>query len=80
MQFLVLIHRNTTAVVLHGYRIVLVYSNFYVGTESGHSLIDRVVYGLVHQMVKTLLADVAYIHRRALAHCLQSFKHLYVTG
>ena len=48
-------------------------------TVASHGLVDRVIYGLVHEVVESLFAYVSDIHGRALAHGLQSFEHLYVT-
>ena len=79
VQLLVLVYRNTTTVVLYGYRLVLVDGNLDVRAIACHSLVDRVVHCLVYEVVKTLLAYVADVHRRALAHCLKSFKNLDIT-
>ena len=70
------IDRDTTAIVDHGNRIVLIDGHLDMGTESRKSLVYRVVDDLIHKMVETLLADVAYIHGRTLADSLQAFKHL----
>ena len=80
VQFLVHIHRNTAAVVFHGDRVVLVDSYLYVGAVTGHSLVDRVVHSLVYEVMKSFLAYVADVHRRAFAHCLKSFEDLNITG
>ena len=48
-------------------------------TIACHRLIDRVINGLVDQMVKALLADVTNVHRRAFTYGFQSLEHLNVT-
>ena len=75
--FLVKIDRDTPPVVLHGDGVVFVYRDLYVGTVTGQCLVYRVVHYFVYQMVQTPHADVADVHGRTFAHCLQSFKHLY---
>ena len=50
-----------------------------MGTVASHGLVDRVVYRLVYQVMQTLLADVADVHCRTLAHGFQSLEHLNVT-
>ena len=77
--FLMHVHRNTTPVVHDSYRVVLIYSHVYVCRISGKSLVDRVVNHLIYQVMKTLHTNIAYIHRRALAHSFKSFKHLDIT-
>jgi len=47
-----------------------------VGAIACHRLIDRVVDGLIDQMVQTLFADVTNIHCGAFAHGLKAFEHL----
>ena len=80
VQFLMFVHRYASTVVLYGYRVIFVNRNFNVSAISGHCLVDRVVDGLVHQVVETFLADVANVHSGALAHGLKTLEHLYVTG
>ncbi len=80
VHFFVLVNGNATAVVLHGDGVVRVDGHFYMGTEACHGLVDRVVNGLVYQMVQSFFADVANIHGRTLADSLKSFEHLNVTG
>ena len=79
VQLGVHVYRDTTTVVLNGYRFVFVDCHLDVGAVACHCLVDGVVNGLVHEVVQTLFADVADVHCRALAHGLKSFKNLYVT-
>ena len=44
-----------------------------------HSFVNRVIDGLVYEVVETLLADVSNIHGRTLAYGLQSLEYLNVT-
>ncbi len=70
--FLVVVGRDSSTVVLDGYRVVFVYGDLYVRAVACQRLVDRVVDHLVNQMVKTLFADVAYIHGRTFADCFQA--------
>ena len=78
--FLMEIHRNAAAIVLHGDGVVLVDGHLDVVAVSGHGLVDGVVHHLVHQVVQAVLADVSDIHGGTLAHSLQAFQHLDVAG
>ena len=78
VHLLVLIDRDTTSVILHGDRVVFVDSYFDMRTKASHRLVARVVDGLVDQMVKTLLADVANIHGGALTYGFQTLEYLNV--
>ena len=77
---LVHVDGDAAAVVDDGYGVILVDGYLDMGAEAGKGLVDRVVDHLVNQVVETFGADVADIHRRALAHGLKSFKHLDVAG
>ena len=79
VQFFMHIHGDTAAVVFHRYRVVLVDGHFYICAVACHRLVDRVVYRLVNQVMQTLFANIADVHGRALAHCLQAFEYLNVT-
>ena len=79
VKLFVFVHWYSSSVVLYGNRLVLVYGHFDMCAISSHCLVDRVVYGFIHKMVQTLLADVSDIHRRALSHGLKSLEHLYIT-
>ena len=70
MELLMLIDGDASTIVLHGDRVILVDCHFYVGAIACHRLIDRVVNGLVDQVVQSLFTDVTDIHGGALAHCL----------
>ena len=80
VHLLVLIYRNAAAVVHYGDGIIFVDGYLYVCAVTGHCLVDRVVHGLVHQVVQTFFGDVSNIHCRAFAHGFQALKHLDVTG
>ena len=79
MHLLVLVDRNTTTIILDGDGVVFVDGHFDMCAEPGHRLVDRVVDGLVNQMVQTLLTNVANVHGGALANGLKALKHLNVT-
>ncbi len=72
------IGRNAAAVVAHGDRVVLVDRNVDMGAVTRQRLVDRVVHHLVYEVVQTLLADVADIHRRAFAYRFETLQHLNV--
>ena len=80
VKLLVLVDGDASAVVLNGDALVFVDGHLYVGAIACHCLVDRVVHGLVHQVMKTLLAYIADIHRRTLAHGFKAFQNLDVTG
>jgi hypothetical protein len=42
--------------------------------------IDRIIYNFMDQVVQTPLADIANVHRRPLAHSLQTFENLYIVS
>ena len=75
-----LINGNTATIVLNRYRLIFVDRYLDVGTISGHGFINRVIYGFVHQVMKTFLTDITNIHCRAFTHRLKSFKHLDIGG
>ena len=77
---LVHIDGDTASVVLHGDAVVLVDGDLDVGAESSECFVDGVIYGLIDEVVKALLADVADVHGRALAYGFQAFKDLDITG
>ena len=79
MHLLVLVDRDTTTVIKHGNRVVLVDGHLNMRAVAGHRLVDGVVDGLVHQVVQTLLTNIANIHGRTLTHSLQALKYLDVT-
>ena len=70
------VDRNASTVVLNGDAVVLVDCHFDVCAIACQRFVDRVVDGFVHEMVQSLLADVADIHGRTLTYGFQSFQHL----
>ena len=76
MEFLVHIHRDTTTIVFYGGRVVFVDGYLDVGTVARHRLVDRVIDGLVYQVVKTLFGNVSNLHCRTFADSFQAFKNL----
>ena len=80
VQLLMLVNRYASSVVFYCYGVVFIDSHFDIGAIACHSLVDRVVDGLVYKMMESFLADVTNIHCRALAYCLEAFKHLNITG
>ena len=74
------IYRDTAAVVDHFDGVVGVDGHFDVCGIACHGLIDGVVYNLVHKVMEAFFGNIADIHRRAFAHCLQAFEDLNVTG
>ena len=70
MHLLVLIHGDTTSVILDGDGVIFVNRYFNMCTIAGHSLVDRVVDGFIDQMMETLFADVTNIHGGALTYSL----------
>ena len=80
VQLLMFVYWDTTSVVLNGNGVVVVYGYFDMAAIACHSLVDRVVYCLVDEVVKSFFAYVANIHRRAFAHCFKSFEDLNITG
>ena len=71
-----IIDRYAATVVgnLHG--AVLMEDYVYAITMARESLIDRVVYNLVDEMMEASHADVADIHGGACAHGFQAFQYL----
>ena len=80
MQLFVHINRDTTTVIFNGNGVILVYRNFDIMTVARHGLVDRIINGLVYQVMESLFTDVTNVHSRTLAHCLQAFQDLNVTG
>ncbi len=78
--FLVHVYRDTAAVVDYSDGIVFVDSNVDFFGKTCQSLVDTIVHHLVDKVVQTFFGNVADIHCRALADCLEPFKHLNVTG
>ena len=76
VHLLVLIDGDTASIVLDGNGVIFIDRYFDMRTIAGHRLVDRVVDGLVDQMVKTLLADVTDVHSGAFAYGFQTLEHL----
>ena len=76
MHLLMLIDGDTTTVVQYSDAVIFVDRYFDMCTIAGHRLVDRVIDGLIDQMVETLFTNVTDVHGRALAHGFQSLKHL----
>ena len=72
--------RNTTAVITNCDDIARQNLGFNMSTIACKSLVDRVVHGLVNEMVETLLAYVSDIHCRAFSYSLQTLQNLDVAG
>ncbi len=69
------VHRNAAAVVDHRDGVVDVDRHIDPRRVPGQRLVDRVVDHLIHQVVQSLLAGRADVHRRAQAHGRQALKH-----
>ena len=69
-------YRNSTPIVCDRYRIVFVnvYLNFI--TISGQSLIHRIIYNLINQMMKSSDGSAANVHTRSFSYGFQSFQNL----
>ena len=80
MLFLVHVHGNTAAIVLHGDRVIRINGDFNVRAVTGKRLVDGVVHHFIDKMVQPFLANVSNVHSRTLAHSFQPFKHLNVAG
>ena len=76
----VVVHRNTTAVVLHCDGVVFVDCYFDVVAITGQRFVDRVVNNFINQVVQTLFADISDIHGGTFTYGLQSFKNLDIAG
>ena len=68
----VVVHRNTTAVVLHCDGVVFVDCYFDVVAITGQRFVDRVVNNFINQVVQPLRAYVSDIHRRAFPNGFQT--------
>ena len=72
--------RNTPTVISHRDRVIFVYSYLNMITKSSQSLVYRVVYDLVNQMVQPFDINVSDIHGGTHPHCLQTFQYLNTIG
>jgi len=71
LQFGMILDGNTPAVVLNGYRTVVVDRHADGRGIFGHGFVDRVVDHLVNKMVQTAGSRIGDIHRRPLADMLK---------
>ncbi len=71
------VHGYPAAIVLYGYRIILVDGNGNGITVAAHGFVDGVVDDLVHQVVQAADPYIADIHRRTHAHVFDAFQRLY---
>ena len=77
--FFVHIHRNTTTIICHCYRIVRIDIHLNVSTITCQSFVNRVVNYLINQVVQTLRTSVANIHRRTFTYGFKTLEHLNTT-
>ena len=61
-------YRNSAAVVFNRNAIAFVNDYTHLGGMPRKGLVNRVVHDLIDEVVKTFLANVADVHRGALAH------------
>ena len=69
-------HRDSSAVVNNGHRIILIDGHQDGITESCQSLVHRVIHNLIHQMVKTSGRSAPDIHSRTLSYRFQTLQDL----
>ena len=74
--FFVDVHGNTATIVLHHNRIIFADGHFNVSAVACQSLVDGVIHRFIDQVMQTFFADVANVHRRALANGFKPFEHL----
>src|SRR3569833_1189855 len=65
--------RNTTAIIFYRNRIILVYGNNNIFTMAGKGFVNGIIYNLVHKMVQTFYANIAYIHSGTFANGFEAF-------
>jgi hypothetical protein len=75
-----LVYRDSPAVIRDGDGVVDVDGDVDAGGKPGQGLVDRVINDLVHQVVQSLLARGAYVHRGTQTHRFQTFKDLNVVA
>ena len=73
VELLVHVNRDTTTIILNGDGVVLVDCDLNVLTVASHCFVNRVINGLVNQVVKSLFTDVTNVHSRTFTYCLQAF-------
>ncbi len=74
------VHRDPSPVVLHSHMVVAVDGDLDEVASSCQGLVHRVVYHLVHQMVKAPLVRAPDIHAGTPADGLQPLQHLDLAG
>src|SRR5699024_8473882 len=67
---------NTTPVVNHGDRIILVYRHMNIITKSCQSFINRIVDNLIYKMMQSSAGCTSDIHTRSFSDRLQTLKNL----
>ena len=79
-RFVVDTHRNSSSIVHNKNRIVLFNADINLGTISGQSLIDRIVYDLIDKMMKSADRCTSNVHSGSFSYCFQSFQNLNLVG
>ena len=77
-RLLLYIYRDSSSVVAHGDRIVLMDSYLDMCTEARQCLIDGIVHDLIYQMMETARGSRPYIHTGSAPDRLKSFEYLYL--
>ena len=72
LEFLVRVHRDAPAVVLHRHRAVHMNGDLDLVTEPGQMLVDRVVEHLVNTVMESVFVRVTDVHPRPLPYGLQT--------
>ncbi len=80
MLLLVHVHGYASAVVLDSDGVILVDCDIDFSGVSCKGLVDGVVNHLIYKMMETFFRNIAYVHCRTFAHCLQALKDLDITG
>ena len=78
--FWMLIHGNTPAIVRYCNRSICIQENFDAIAMPPHGLVNAVVNDLPDQMVQTINARIANVHRRAFLHCFKTLENLNIIG
>ena len=69
-------YRNSTTIIHNSDGIILVNGYLNILAISGQSLIYRIVYNLVYQVMKTCRRSAANIHARPFPDCLKPLQNL----
>ena len=64
---------NTTAIILHGNRIVFVNGNLDIFAITCKRFVNGIVNYFIYQVMQTLYADITNIHCRTFTNGFQSF-------